>query len=149
VRKIKILFLFLACSFPALAQQSSDNATQTKPSRHLTIRVSGELLAGKVDHLELPKYPEAALQARIHGNVILEVMVDTSGKVILVTPVDGDPLLIAASVDALRDFHFRPTVLNGTSLRVDSAVEFEFSIHGHRLFGGQRCFSPVASEDFW
>ncbi len=131
MRKIKILALFLACSLLAFAQQGSDNLTQSKPYRHLTIRVSSDLLNGKLDHVELPKYPEAALQNRIHGDVILGVIVDESGKVILASPVEGDPLLTAASVEALREFHFRPTVLNGRAIQVDSVVGFQFSIHGH------------------
>jgi len=44
--------------------------------------------------------------------------------------VEGDPLLIEASVDALRESHFRPYLLNGTPLRVESQVGFHFSVSG-------------------
>lgn len=95
------------------------------------IRVSADALAGHVDHVELPKYPEAALKSRIRGDVILKVDLDESGNVILSSPVEGNPLLIAASVDALREFRARPVLLDGVPVRVESQVEFDFSIRGH------------------
>jgi TonB family protein len=84
-----------------------------------------------VDHMVLPKYPEEALKSQIQGSVTLKVDVDESGKVILSTPIQGDTLLVAASVDALRDTRFRPFLLNGKPLTVESQVGFQFSIKGH------------------
>jgi protein TonB len=128
---IKIVVLLLACRALSVAQESSATSTQPKPPRPQIIRVSAGVLHGLVDHVEPPKYPEQALESRTQGDVILKVVVDESGKVILSTPVEGDPLLTAASVDALREFHFRPYLLNGIPLKVESQVGFHFSISGH------------------
>ena len=43
---------------------------------------------------------------------------------------EGDPLLVAASVAALRDFHFRPFLLNGVPLSVESQVGSRFGLKG-------------------
>jgi TonB family protein len=94
------------------------------------IRISSGVLGGMVDHMVLPKYPEEALKSQIQGSVTLKVDVDESGRVILSTPVEGDTLLVAASVDALREIRFRPFLLNGKPLTIESQIGFEFSIKG-------------------
>jgi TonB family protein len=128
---IKSVTLLLACCALAVAQESSETSTQSKPPRPHMVRVSAGVLHGLADHVESPKYPEEALKSRTRGDVILKVVVDESGKVILSTPVEGDPLLTAASLDALRESHFRPYLLNGVPLKVESQVGFHFSISGH------------------
>jgi outer membrane biosynthesis protein TonB len=121
-KKIKMLIVSLACCVTVFAQ-----------ARQQAIRISAGVLHGLVQHAELPKYPEEALQSRTHGDVIFKVVVDNSGKIILSTPIEGDPLLVAASVDALRDFRFQPYLLNGEPVpRVESQVGFHFSIRGDR-----------------
>jgi hypothetical protein len=115
---------------PRGCARSQRHFTSAKPPRAQMIRVSAGVLFGLVDHMEPPKYPEEGLKSRTHGDVILKVVVDESGKVILSTPVEGDPLLTAASLDALRESHFRPYLLNGTPLKVESQVGFHFSVSG-------------------
>jgi TonB family protein len=128
--KIKVILMLLACCMIAVAQDSSNATTQPAPPRPQMIRVSAGVLHGLVDHAERPRYPEDALKSRSQGDVILKVVVDDTGKVILTTPVEGDPLLTSASVDALREFRFRPYLLNGMPLKVESQVGFRFSISG-------------------
>lgn len=128
--KIKIVILFVTSCALALAQEIGKSSTQPSPPRPQMIRVSAGVLHGLVDHVEPPKYPEEALKSRTQGDVILKVVVDESGKVILSTPVEGDPLLTAATVDALRESRFRPYLLNGMPLKVESQVGFHFSISG-------------------
>ena len=128
--KTKVFLLLLLCCALALAQDRSDTSTPPKPPHPQMIRVSAGVLHGLVDHVEPPKYPEEALKSRTQGDVILKVVVETTGTVILSTPVEGDQLLTAASVDALRGFRFRPYLLNGMPLKVESQVGFHFSISG-------------------
>lgn len=112
----------LVCCIPA--------GTQEQVPRPQMIRISAGVLSGMVDHVELPEYPEEALKSRTQGDVFLKVIVDESGKPILSASVEGDPLLTAASVDALKGFRFRSFLLNGTPIKVESQVGFHFSISG-------------------
>jgi hypothetical protein len=57
--------------------------------------------------------------------------VDESGKVIVAVPVVGDPILAAVSVEALRNFRFRPYLLGGVPVRVESQIGFHFSLEHH------------------
>lgn len=128
--KIRFVLLSLAGCALAGAQDSGQTSTQPKPHPRM-IRISSGVLPGFVDHVELPKYPEEALKSETQGSVILKVFLDESGKVVLSTPVEGKPLLIAASIDALRGFRFRPYLLGGMPINVESQVGFRFSIKGH------------------
>jgi TonB family protein len=129
--KIKTVLLLLSCCALAVAQNSGETSTQSNPPRPQLIRISAGILHGLADHVELPKYPEEALKSRIEGSVTFKVVVDELGKVILSTPVEGDSLLVAASLDALRNFRFRPYLLNGKPLRVESQVGFHFALKGN------------------
>jgi outer membrane biosynthesis protein TonB len=94
------------------------------------IRVSFGVIKGLIDHEAVPDYPDAVLTSAIQGVVIFKILVDETGKIVLSEPVEGDPLLVAASVDALRDFRFRPYLINGAPLKVESQMGFRFSLKG-------------------
>lgn len=143
MKQLVVLLLFCSPCALVVAQDRSDNASQPEPARPQLIRVSAGVLHGLIDHAERPKYPEEALKSKIQGDVIVKVRVDESGRVILVTPIEGDPLLTAASVDALREFRFRPYLLNGMPLKVESQVGFHFSIESDGASGDVEYLSSV------
>ncbi len=87
-------------------------------------------MVGLVEHRSLPEYPDDALRAGTAGDVILKIIIDETGKIVLGQVVEGDPLLVAASADALRDFAYRPYQLNGAPIRVETQVGFHFGIEG-------------------
>lgn len=95
LRKIKAVPILLASCAIALAQDLSDSTSRSKPARPQMIRVSAGVLHGLVEHARITKYPEEGLKSQIQGGLIVKVRVDESGRVILITPVEGDPLLIA------------------------------------------------------
>ncbi|MGD0793067.1 MAG: energy transducer TonB [Terriglobales bacterium] len=129
--RIKMIVALLAgCTTVGLAQNSADAQSQVQPPRPSRIRVSGGVMLGLVEHKAMPEYPEEAMTKGIQGDVIFKITVDETGKIVLSVPVEGDPLLVAASVDALRDFHFRPYLLNGAAIRVESQLGFHFSLEG-------------------
>ena len=130
--RIGVIIALLAFGQVAgLAQQTSSGPSQNQPSQTpRTVRVTGMEMVGLVERRALPEYPEDALRAAVRGDVIFKIIVDEAGKIVLAEPVEGDPLLVAASVDALRDFRFRPYQLNGTPVRVDTQIGFHFELSG-------------------
>jgi TonB family protein len=87
-------------------------------------------LGGFLEKSAKPRYPEQAIREEIKGDVILQVEVDETGRVVRSLAIEGDPLLVAASVEALKDFHFRPYLLNGAPLSVESQMGFRFVLKG-------------------
>ncbi len=147
--KITLAVAFLACCTAAgYAQTSSEAqapAQAAQAARPQTVRVSAEVLTGLVDHKTLPQYPAEALTKGIQGDVIFNVLVDENGKIIRSEPTSGDPLLVAASQDALRNYTFRPYQLDGTPVRVKSKLGFHFSLAkaGDTTNGRVECMSTV------
>jgi hypothetical protein len=145
--RIKMVVALLAgCTTVGLAQNIADAQSQGQPPRPSKIRVSGEVILGLVERRAMPEYPEEAMSKGIQGDVIFKINVDSTGKIVLSVPVEGDPLLVAASVDALRDFRFRPYLLNGTPVGVvESQLGFRFSVEkkGGGASGHVECMSSI------
>lgn len=129
--RIKMIVALLAgCTTVGFAQNSADTQSPVQPPRLRMIGVPGEVMLGMVARKTMPQYPAEAITKGIQGDVIFKIEVDETGKIVLSVPVEGDPLLVAASVDALRGFHFRPYLLNGTPIKVESQLGFHFSREG-------------------
>ncbi|MGA6984598.1 MAG: energy transducer TonB [Terriglobales bacterium] len=133
LRNRLIVALLAGCTTVGLTQNGSDAQSQVLPPRPTKIRVSAEVILGLVEHSATPEYPEEARTKGIQGDVIFKIDVDETGKILLSVPVEGDPLLVAPSVDALREFRFRPYLLNGTPVAVvESQLGFRFSLEKKR-----------------
>lgn len=102
-------------------------------------------MAGLVDHKTLPQYPEEALTNGIQGDVVFKIVVDESGNILSSAAAAGDPLLVAASAVAVRDYRFRPYLLNGTAVRVESQLGFNFTLTrtGGSTEGQVECMSTI------
>jgi protein TonB len=75
-----------------------------------------------------PQYPEVALQRRIQGPVELKVLVGTDGLVRKLTTIGGDPLLVGAATDAVRQWRFKPHELNGKVVEFETRVTVNFAL---------------------
>lgn len=75
-----------------------------------------------------PIYPEIARNARIDGTVVLEAIVDPAGRVDHLRVVKSVPLLDAAALDAVRQWRYTPSVLNGQPVAVLMTVTVRFTL---------------------
>jgi TonB family protein len=66
---------------------------------------------------------EEAKKKHLAGAVLLHVVIAKDGSVKSVEPVRGDPLFVQAAVDAMKQWRYKPTLLNGVPVEVDTAVE--------------------------
>jgi protein TonB len=84
--------------------------------------VGGNVQESKLLRRVEPVYPELARQARVSGPVMIEVTVDESGNVSRANVIRGHPLLNDAALDAIRQWKYSPTLLNGVPVPVTSIV---------------------------
>jgi len=75
-----------------------------------------------------PTYPPLARAARVQGTVILQVVVDESGRVRETKVISGHPLLTQAAVDAVTQWVYSPTLLNGEPIPVIGTVTVRFTL---------------------
>ncbi len=102
-------------------------ASAATPSR---IHVSRGVEAARLIRMVKPIYPQIALQARIEGTVVLEAVVGTDGSVESLRYVSGPPLLVQAAIDAVRQWRYQPTLLNGKPVSVETTITVIFTLNG-------------------
>lgn len=102
------------------------NLVPVAPKR---VRVSQGVIAGMAIHKVTPEYPLLARQARIQGDVVLSAIVSREGVVENLQVVSGHPFLIEAAVAAVKQWRYRPFLVSGEPVEVETriVVTFKFS----------------------
>lgn len=104
-------------------------APPAPPPTPQRVRLSQSVLRSYLIHSVQPVYPPLAKGARISGTVILEVVVSKDGRVQNVRRLSGrHPLLDTAALDAVRQWRYRPYLLNGEAVEVESTVTVNFTL---------------------
>ena len=90
--------------------------------------ISGGVLNGTALNLPTPSYPEAARRMRAAGTVVVEVILDESGKVVSATATSGPAILRDAAVQAALKARFSPTKLSGQPVKVSGTINYKFAL---------------------
>lgn len=75
-----------------------------------------------------PAYPPLAKDARIQGVVRLDAIIGKDGRIENLKAADGNPLLIQAAMDAVKQWVYRPTYLNGQPVEVATEINVHFRL---------------------
>ena len=75
-----------------------------------------------------PAYPSVARGVGIQGDVVLHAIIDREGRIAELQVVAGHPLLVRAALDAVRTWRYRPTLLNGEPVEVDTTITVTFRL---------------------
>ncbi len=76
-----------------------------------------------------PVYPPLARQTRISGTVRLHAIIGKDGTIQSLEVMSGHPLLQQAALDAVRQWRYQPTLLNGDPVDVDTTIDVIFSLN--------------------
>jgi periplasmic protein TonB len=93
------------------------------------IRIS-RMMEGNLVHRVQPEYPPLARQARIQGTVVLRAIINREGRIENLQLVSGHPMLVQAAMDAVRQWRYRPYVLNDQPLEVETQITVNFTLVG-------------------
>ena len=107
-------------SAPVLAK--SPAATPTR------IRVPAQITDANLVYDVAPKYPPEAGRARIEGMVVLLAVIGKDGTVKDVRVESGLPVLAEAAIEAVKQWRYRPYLLNGEPVEVDSQITINFTL---------------------
>jgi protein TonB len=94
------------------------------------IKQGGTVTAASIINQTRPVYPTLAMQARIQGNVVLHAIIDKDGGVAQLEVISGHPLLVQAALDAVKQWRYRPTLLNEEPVEVDTTITVTFTMGG-------------------
>ena len=92
------------------------------------IKQGGEVTAASIITQTRPAYPSLARQARIQGTVVLHAIIDKDGKVAQLEIVSGHPLLVQSALDAVKQWRYKATQLNGDPVEVDTTIQVTFTM---------------------
>ena len=94
----------------------------------MRIRVGGNVALAMIINMVQPIYPPIAKTAHISGTVVLHCIIAKDGKMLQVEYVSGPPLLMKAAMDAVKQWTYKPTLLNGKPVEVDTTVSVVFDL---------------------
>ena len=92
------------------------------------ITVGGTVMESMLISRTPPRYPSDAKQARIEGDVLLTAIIAKDGSVQQLDLKSGHPLLAQAAIEAVRQWRYRPTLLNGQPVEVVTTIHFNFAL---------------------
>jgi protein TonB len=75
-------------------------------------------------------YPTIARQARIQGPVELRAIVSKTGTIENLVVLRGHPMLVSAAIDAVRQWRYRPYLLNSEPIEVETEITVNFILSG-------------------
>jgi periplasmic protein TonB len=92
------------------------------------VSVGGNVQAARLVNRVQPLYPPLARQTRISGTVKLHAIIGKNGQVEQLQVISGHPLLVQSALDAVRQWRYQPTLLNGEPVEVDTEIDVIFSL---------------------
>jgi TonB family protein len=102
--------------------------TMAAGSTPTAIRVGGNVQSANLVSQVRPAYPPDAKQARIQGTVKFDVVIGKDGHVQNIQLVSGHPMLAQAAMDAVKQWVYKPTLLNGNPVDVITVVDVNFTL---------------------
>ncbi len=92
------------------------------------IRISQGVTRGLMIHREEPVYPPLARAARVQGEVVLSAVINTNGQIENLQLVSGHPMLVPAAIAAVKQWRYKPYLLNGQPVEVETTITVIFTL---------------------
>src|ERR1700704_595360 len=94
------------------------------------VRVSQGVSAGLLVRKVNPNYPPLARQARIQGQVLLQAEISKDGSIQNLRLISGHPMLAPAAIEAVKQWKYKPYILNGGPVEVETQITVNFTLAG-------------------
>ena len=109
---------------------SATNAAVPKfvPVTPQRVRISQGVTRGLLIQKIEPQYPPLARAARVQGEVLLSAIIDANGQITNLQLVSGHPMLVPAAIAAVRQWRYKPYLLNGQPVEVETQITVIFSL---------------------
>jgi protein TonB len=114
----------------ALGKSSSSLPVPPPPAVAHPPRVS-HMMEGNLIRRVQPDYPPIARSARIQGQVVLAAIISKEGRIENLRVLAGHPMLVRAALEAVSQWRYRPYILNGEPVEVETQITVNFSLSGN------------------
>jgi periplasmic protein TonB len=120
----------LALGKPQDQSTPASTQPQSQPELPKRVRVSSGVSAGLLLKRVNPVYPKTARKKHIQGVVIMSAMIDKNGDIANLVVVSGDPTLAKAATEAVQQWKYRPYLLQGQPVEVETQIQVNFTLAG-------------------
>ncbi len=117
-------------SAPTVAPPPPPPPPVKKKAAPKRIRVGGNVAKARLLRQVRPQYPPLARQARIQGTVKLSAVIAKDGTIQKLEVTNGHPLLVPAALAAVKQWRYKPTLLNGEAVEVLTNIDVNFTLSG-------------------
>jgi TonB family protein len=114
----------------ALRVSLNPELSQAASASPKAVQVSAGVMAGEALVKVNPVYPPKAKAAKIQGSVLLHAVIGTDGKIASLSVISGPPELTQSAVDAVRQWTYKPYLLNGEPTAVETTITVNYSFGG-------------------
>jgi len=94
------------------------------------VRISQGVTKGLLIHRVEPQYPALARAARVQGDVILKAIIDKNGDIQDLQLISGHPMLVPGAIAAVKQWRYKPYLLNGQPVEVETTITVIFTLAG-------------------
>jgi protein TonB len=92
------------------------------------LSISSGVMVGNLLEKTVPQYPTIAKEAHIQGTVVLQATISQNGLIQNLRVISGPPLLQQAAIDAVRSWRYKPYLLNGEPVEVETTINVVFNL---------------------
>lgn len=126
-------------AIPGSGEPTGSDIFNTRPSpsvpedpdknKKKRISVGGAVQQAMLVHRVEPAYPQIAKALRKSGQVHLRALIAVNGSIESLQVIDGDPLLVRSALDAVGQWQYRPTMLNGSAVEVETIITVIYTLN--------------------
>jgi len=109
---------------------SGNTGPKVKAEAPKKINISGGVAQGMLLNKTQPTYPPIAKAARVSGTVVLQAIISKTGTIENLRVVTGPAMLQQSAMDAVKTWRYRPYLLNGDPVEVETTVNVVFTLGG-------------------
>ena len=94
------------------------------------LQIGGNVQSAKLDRKVTPAYPPGAKADRVQGTVLMSAVIGKDGYILNLEPINKqvDDRLVQAAMDAVKQWHYQPTLLNGNPVEISTQIEVNFTL---------------------
>jgi len=107
---------------------NSNHPPVRMPELSKRVRVSRGVSEGLILKKVVPEYPSLARTARLGGAVVLSAIISKDGTIENLTVVSGHPMLVPAAINAVKQWRYRPFLLNGMPVEIETTINVIFQL---------------------
>jgi TonB family protein len=127
-RMSRLIRVALCLATTVFASQAPTLAQTYGPVGKLGMPVDENTMAGRRTHYVAPVYSDLARVSHIQGSVVMNANIDSHGKVIGLQTISGNPVLVAAALEAAMQWQYEPMVTDGQAVGVNTTITIVFSL---------------------